>query len=173
MKLIGIKTLTMATVAAFFVTLVGCGGNGNGTNPSTSSAITGNVAEKAYVKPGEYDEFYAFISGGFSGQLSVYGLPSGRLLKVIPVFSQDAEKAYGYNEETKPLLNTTYGMIPWDDAHHPELSQTNGETDGRWCFINGNNTPRVARVDLTRISLEHCHSLVLAKKATWTSHSRF
>ena len=93
--------------------------------------------------------FYAFVSGGFSGQLAVYGLPSGRLFKVIPVFSQDAEKAYGYNEETKPMLNTSFGFIPWDDAHHPDISQTNGELDGRYVFINGNNTPRIAKIDLT------------------------
>jgi nitrous-oxide reductase len=67
----------------------------------------------------------------------------------MPVFSVDAEKGYGFNEETKPMLNTSYGFIPWDDAHHPELSQTKGETDGRWLFINGNNTPRIARLDLT------------------------
>ena len=113
------------------------------------SALNSDAANKVYVAPGEYDEFYGFFSGGFSGQVSVYGLPSGRLLKVIPVFSQDAEKGYGYNEETKPLLNTSFGFVPWDDAHHPELSQTNGETDGRWLFINGNNTPRIARIDLT------------------------
>lgn len=115
----------------------------------TTSVLSGDEAEAVYVEPGEYDEFYAFLSGGFSGQVSVYGLPSGRMLKVIPVFSQDAEKGYGYNEETKPMLNTSYGFIPWDDAHHPELSQTDGETDGRWLFINGNNTPRIARIDLT------------------------
>jgi len=109
----------------------------------------GMAASKVYVAPGEKDEFYAFLSGGFSGQVSVYGLPSGRLLKVIPVFAVDAEKAYGFNEETKPLLNTSYGFIPWDDAHHPELSQTNGVPDGRWLFINGNNTPRIARIDLS------------------------
>ena len=114
-----------------------------------TGALSGDEASRVYVKPGEYDEFYAFISGGFSGQLSVYGIPSGRLLKVIPVFSLDAEKGYGFNEETKPLLNTSHGFIPWDDAHHPELSQTDGETDGRWCFINGNNTPRIARIDLS------------------------
>lgn len=118
-------------------------------NEKKAGALEGNAAEKVYVKPGEYDEFYAFISGGFSGQLSVYGLPSGRLFKVIPVFSVDAEKAYGFNEETKPMLNTSHGFIPWDDSHHPELSQTAGETDGRWIFINGNNTPRIARIDLT------------------------
>ncbi|MCB0664151.1 MAG: nitrous oxide reductase, partial [Saprospiraceae bacterium] len=100
--------------------------------------------------PGKYDEFYNFVSGGFSGQMSVYGLPSGRMLKVIPVFSQDAETGWGYSEETKAMLNTSYGYIPWDDAHHPELSQTNGEVDGRWVFINGNNTPRIARIDLKR-----------------------
>ncbi|MEZ5041967.1 MAG: Sec-dependent nitrous-oxide reductase [Saprospiraceae bacterium] len=123
--------------------------NSCSSNIKPNAALSGDEARAVYVQPGEYDEFYAFISGGFSGQVSVYGIPSGRMLKVIPVFSQDAEKAYGYNEETKPMLNTSYGFIPWDDAHHPELSQTNGETDGRWLFINGNNTPRVARLDLT------------------------
>ncbi len=135
--------LILATVAA--VIAVSCN-TGQSTN---SGALNTDAANKVYVAPGDHDEFYGFFSGGFSGQVSVYGLPSGRLLKIIPVFSQDAEKGYGYNEETKPLLNTSYGFIPWDDAHHPELSQTNGETDGRWLFINGNNTPRVARLDLT------------------------
>ena len=81
--------------------------------------------------------------------MAVYGLPSGRLLRVIPVFSTDPEKGWGYSEETKPMLNTSHGFVPWDDAHHPEMSQTNGEVDGRWVFINGNNTPRIARIDLT------------------------
>ena len=121
----------------------------NTSQDVNKGALDTDAASAVYVAPGDHDEFYGFFSGGFSGQVSVYGLPSGRLLKVIPVFSQDAEKSYGYNEETKPMLNTTYGFIPWDDAHHPELSQTDGETDGRWLFINGNNTPRVARIDLS------------------------
>ncbi|MEZ4796482.1 MAG: Sec-dependent nitrous-oxide reductase [Flavobacteriaceae bacterium] len=136
----------LATVTVL-VTFTSCD---NGTkSDKNSGALAGNVAEKVYVAPGDHDEFYAFISGGFSGQLSVYGLPSGRLFKVIPVFSQDAEKAYGYNEETKPMLNTSHGFVPWDDAHHPDISQTNGVIDGRWVFINGNNTPRIAKVDLS------------------------
>jgi len=115
---------------------------------NAGDAVGGDAAAKVYVAPGKYDEFYDFVSGGFSGQMSVYGLPSGRLLRVIPVFSQDPEKGYGYSEETKPMLNSSHGFVPWDDAHHPELSQTKGEIDGRWVFINGNNTPRIARVDL-------------------------
>lgn len=126
--------------------LVSCGGD---KSDKKSGALAGNAAERVYVAPGEYDEYYGFFSGGFSGQLSVYGLPSGRLFKVIPVFSQDAEKGYGYNEETKPMLNTSFGFVPWGDSHHPDISQTNGELDGRWIFINENNTPRIARIDLT------------------------
>lgn len=116
---------------------------------NAGNAISGDAAAKAYVAPGKYDEFYNFVSGGFSGQMAVYGLPSGRLLRVVPVFSVDPEKGYGYSEETKPMLNTSHGTVPWDDLHHPELSQTNGEVDGRWLFGNANNTPRVARIDLT------------------------
>jgi len=138
-------TLALGVVSLF---LASCGNQGNSNNKS-NGALAGNAAEKVYVKPGDHDEFYAFVSGGFNGQLSVYGLPSGRLFKVIPVFSQDAEKAYGYNEETKPMLETSFGFVPWDDLHHPDISQTNGELDGRWVFANGNNTPRIARVDLT------------------------
>lgn len=121
----------------------------NGDGSKKSGALSTNAAEKVYVAPGQYDEFYAFVSGGFSGQLAVYGLPSGRLFKVIPVFSVDAEKAWGFNEETKPMLETSHGFVPWDDSHHPDISQTNGELDGRWVFINGNNTPRIAKIDLT------------------------
>lgn len=124
--------------------------NSPGCRPGTTkTAVTSDAASRVYVAPGTHDEFYSFVSGGFSGQLSVYGLPSGRLLRNIPVFSVDPMSGYGYSEETKPMLMTTHGSIPWDDSHHPELSQTDGVTDGRWCFINGNNTPRVALIDLT------------------------
>ncbi len=111
-------------------------------------AVTGNAASKVYVAPGKYDEFYNIVSGGFNGQIGIYGLPSGRLFRIIPVFSQFPENGYGYSEESKPMLNTSHGYVPWDDLHHIALSVTNGVHDGRWAFANGNNTPRVARVDL-------------------------
>jgi nitrous-oxide reductase len=115
---------------------------------NTGNMVSGDAAAKSYVAPGKYDEYYNFVSGGFSGQMSVYGLPSGRLLRVIPVFSVDPEKGWGYSEETKPMLNTSHGMVPWDDLHHTEMSQTNGEINGKWVFANANNTPRLARIDL-------------------------
>ena len=121
---------------------------------NTSNVVTGNAAVKSYVAPGKYDEVYNFVSGGFSGQMSVYGLPSGRLFRVIPVFSVDPEKGWGYSEETKPMLNTSHGMVPWDDLHHVQLSKTNGDADGRWVFGNANNTPRVARISLKTFRTE-------------------
>jgi nitrous-oxide reductase len=132
--------LTLAVVG--FVGLYGCKPKG------TQSAVSGDAASKVYVAPGKYDEFYNFVSGGFSGQMSVYGLPSGRLFRVIPVFSVDPEKGWGYSEETKPMLNTSHGFVPWDDLHHIALSVTGSEHDGRWAFGNANNTPRIARIDL-------------------------
>jgi nitrous-oxide reductase len=133
--------------------IIGCAPKSS-DNSTSKGALSGNAAEKVYVAPGEHDSHYAFISGGFSGQLSVYGLPSGRLFRVIPVFSQDPEKGYGYSEETKPMLNTSHGLIPWGDAHHPDISQTKGSLDGRWVFINENNTPRIARISLETFETE-------------------
>jgi hypothetical protein len=39
------------------------------------------------------------------------------------------------------------GDLTWGDAHHPALSETNGDYDGRWLFINDMNG-RIARIDL-------------------------
>ncbi|WP_343487249.1 Sec-dependent nitrous-oxide reductase [Allomuricauda sp. d1] len=122
---------------------------GTGGDKGANGALGSSAAEKVYVAPGEQDSYYAFMSGGYSGNITVYGLPSGRMFKEIPVFSQFPTSGYGYSEETKPMLNTSFGFVPWDDAHHPDISQTNGELDGRWIFINGNNTPRIARIDLS------------------------
>ncbi|QQS67593.1 MAG: Sec-dependent nitrous-oxide reductase [Chlorobiota bacterium] len=135
------RILNLVTILVL-LSLMGC------KPKNTSNAVSGDAAIKAYVAPGKYDEFYNFVSGGFSGQMAVYGLPSGRLLRVMPVFSVDPEKGWGYSEETKPMLNTSHGFIPWDDLHHVELSQTNGEVNGKWVFGNANNTPRIARIDL-------------------------
>lgn len=133
---------------SIFVVTLGCAFFVSCKPKDSTDAVEGDAAQKVYVAPGKYDEFYNFVSGGFSGQVSVYGLPSGRLLKVMPVFSEDPQSGYGYSEETKPMLNTSHGYVPWDDQHHLDLSQTNGEVDGRWIFANANNTPRIARIDL-------------------------
>ncbi len=139
-------TLLIAGAVVLGISFVSC--------QTASTTMSGDAASQVYVPPGEHDEFYAFMSGGFSGQVTVHGLPSGRLLKTVAVFSQHPENGWGYAEETKPMLMTSHGFAPWDDSHHPELSMTDGVPDGRWLFINANNTPRVARIDLTKFETE-------------------
>lgn len=141
-------SLVLGSLAATLVLLTSC------TPRNPTQAIVGDAAEQVYVAPGQYDEFYNIVSGGFNGQVSVYGLPSGRLLRIIPVFSQFAENGWGYSEETKPMLNTSHGFVPWDDSHHIALSTSQGEHDGRWAFVNGNNTPRIARINLQTFRTE-------------------
>ena len=136
-----LTAMSAALVAMTFAT---------GCRPQTAgSQSVGDAASRVYVAPGEHDEFYNIVSGGFNGQISVVGLPSGRVLKIVPVFSAHPENGYGYSEESKPMLNTSHGFIPWDDLHHIAISTTKGEHDARWAFANGNNTPRIARIDLT------------------------
>jgi len=110
---------------------------GGGTS---DSAI---AAEKTYVAPGDLDEYYFFASGGHSGNVYVYGIPSMRHLSTIPVFTPYPATGYGFDDESKKML----GDLTWGDAHHPALSETNGDYDGRWLFINEMNG-RVARIDL-------------------------
>lgn len=147
MKKITHHAIAIASVA-LFIGMQSC------KPKNAGNAVSADAAAKTYVAPGKYDEYYNFVSGGFSGQMSVYGLPSGRLLRVVPIFSVNPENGYGYSEETKPMLNTSHGFIPWDDQHHLDISQTNGEVDGRWVFANANNTPRVARVNLATFHTE-------------------
>jgi nitrous-oxide reductase len=142
------KIILTGTVVIAAFTLYHCKPKG------PEAASMGDAASKVYVAPGKYDEFYNFVSGGFNGQLSVYGVPSGRLIKIVPVFSVFPENGYGYSEETKPMLNTSHGPVPWDDLHHIAISTTRGEHDGRWVFANGNNTPRVARIGLKSFRTE-------------------
>jgi nitrous-oxide reductase len=101
------------------------------------------AAQKVYVAPGDLDEYYMFASGGHSGNVYVYGVPSMRHLVTIPVYTPYPATGYGFDDDTKKML----GDLTWGDVHHPSLSETNGDYDGRWLFVNDMNG-RVARIDL-------------------------
>src|SRR5512143_2761971 len=115
-----------------------------GAKKGPASASDQSVAAmKTYVAPGDLDEFYMFASGGHSGQIYVYGIPSMRHLSTIPVYSPYSATGYGFDDDTKAML----GNLTWGDVHHPSLSETNGDYDGRWLFVNDMNG-RIARIDL-------------------------
>lgn len=53
------------------------------------------AALATYVPGGKQDDYVMFASGGHSGQVIAIGLPSMRILKIIPVFVPDSWSGYG------------------------------------------------------------------------------
>ncbi len=108
-------------------------------------------AAKTYNPTGVHDKYMVFSSGGQSGQMMVYGVPSMRLLKYIAVFTPEPWQGYGFDEESKKVLrqgDIRGKEINWGDTHHPSLSETNGNVDGKWLVINDKANPRIAVIDL-------------------------
>ncbi|MDR1854377.1 MAG: cytochrome C, partial [Azoarcus sp.] len=109
------------------------------------------AAAKTYTPSGKRDEFVGFSSGGQSGQLIVYGIPSMRILKYVGVFTPEPWQGYGYDEESKAVLKGGWidgKEITWGDSHHPAITETNGQYDGQYLFINDKANPRIAVIDL-------------------------
>jgi nitrous-oxide reductase len=102
------------------------------------------AAMASYIAPGALDEYYLFYSGGHSGNVYVAGVPSMRHIATIPVFAMYPATGYGFDDESKKML----GGFNWGDVHHPSASETKGDYDGRWMFVNDNANNRIARVDL-------------------------
>jgi len=108
-------------------------------------------AAKTYLPTGGRDEFVIFSSGGQSGQIMVYGVPSMKILKYIAVFTPEPWQGYGFDEDSKAILrqgNIRGREINWGDTHHPGLSEKDGKYDGKWLVINDKANPRIAVIDL-------------------------
>ena len=137
-RIFAVILATLVTTAAL-TQAFGCADTGSARS---------RAAEDVYVAPGEHDRYYAFLSGGQSGSVFVVGIPSGRLIREIPVFEPRA--AYGYavhpNDPRRRQLDETGGA--WGDTHHPAPSETNGVYDGKYLWINDLANGRLARVRL-------------------------
>jgi len=108
------------------------------------------AAAKTYTPSGMMDEYVIMSSGGHSGQVFVIGVPSMRLLRSIAVFTPEPWQGYGYGVGDDILAE---GLVMgkenlWGDTHHPALSETNGDYDGEWLFINDKSNARMAVIDL-------------------------
>ena len=157
-----VRVLALLSVAA----LVACGGRnaaqagsgGSGTDVLalmqarnlTEADVT--AALKTYTPTGHLDEYYTFASGGHGGNLIVIGVPSMRILKYVGVFTPEPWQGFGYGDESGEVLaqgNRGGVELTWADMHHPALSETDGDYDGKWIFVNDKCNPRVAVVDLS------------------------
>lgn len=120
----------------------------------TASAATGQTGpdfSKIEVHPGQLDEYYSFSSGGHSGDVRVFGFPSGRIFKSIPVFNQDVLVGWGKTNESKAIIGTKKdGSLKYDcgDTHHVHQSYTDGTYNGKYAFVNDKINSRIARIKL-------------------------
>lgn len=114
------------------------------TNNEAASGSTKSDAEKVYVPFGEKDDYYLFASGGHSGQMFIYGVPSMRHIRTVPVFSPDSATGYGFDEHSKKMM----GGYSWGDLHHPAFSETNGDYDGKYMFATDVGNSRAAVMNL-------------------------
>ncbi|MCA9276789.1 MAG: Sec-dependent nitrous-oxide reductase [Phycisphaerales bacterium] len=108
------------------------------------------AAAKTYVPSGQKDEYIMFASSGHAGQVFAVGLPSMRLLRSIAVFTPESWQGWGFGVGND-ILESGFPKGKsnlWGDTHHPALSETNGDYDGQWLFINDKINARVAVIDL-------------------------
>jgi len=154
--LAAIAVAVLALACVDDTSLQSTSGNGNGkvTDLMTARGLSeADVAAalKTYTPTGGRDEYLLFGSGGHSGQVIVIGMPSMRILKVIAVFTPEPWQGYGYGDESDALLDTgnrNGRPVRWADTHHPALSETGGEYDGQFLFINDKANARVAVINL-------------------------
>ncbi|PKM07072.1 MAG: nitrous-oxide reductase [Gammaproteobacteria bacterium HGW-Gammaproteobacteria-4] len=153
-KFLNTAAITGLAGAGLSMGLAGC--NKEDAAPDAATA-TGAGSEggidyaKYAVHPGQLDEYYAFSSGGHSGEVRIYGLPSGRELRRIPVFNMDCMLGWGITNESKAIIGTNPdGSLKYNtgDTHHVHPSYTDGTYDGRYIFVNDKINTRVARVRL-------------------------
>lgn len=133
----------------------------------TKAAANGSVDYSKYeVHPGQLDDYYAFSSGGHSGDCRIYGLPSGRLLKSIPVFNMDCMVGWGITNESKKIIGTKAdGTVKYKtgDTHHLHPSYKDGTYDGKYMFVNDKIHGRLARVRMDTMETDKIVELPLVQ----------
>ena len=132
------------TRRGFLGAAAAAGAAGMGMGSLTFRPAEAAESNPAHVGPGELDEYYGFWSGGQSGEVRIYGIPSMRELMRIPVFNYCGATGWGLTNESKAILGENAPLN--GDTHHPHMSFTDGTYDGRYVWINDKANTRVARI---------------------------
>ena len=146
------KSLSILSVVIILavggIAFVGCNSDSAGKRQK-AALQNASAAQQVYVPPGKLDEYYAILSGGQSGSMFVYGIPSCRFIKEIAVFEPRAGLGYANNPGSESYKRLVATGPMWGDTHHPVLSQKDGRYDGKWLWINDKANDRVAKIDLS------------------------
>lgn len=118
--------------------------------PAAAGATAADAAHARYeVPPGKLDDYYILSSGGHSGEVRIYGCPSGRTIKRIPVFNIDPMVGWGITNESRAIIGTRPdGQLKYwtGDTHHVHGSYDDGTYDGKYFWVNDKLHSRVARI---------------------------
>ena len=117
--------------------------------PAAPVAAAGEAKARYEVPPGQLDDYYIISSGGHSGEVRIFGLPSGRTIKRVPVFNVDPMVGWGITNESKAIIGCKAdGSLKFHtgDTHHVHGSYTDGTYDGKYFFVNDKLNSRIARV---------------------------
>ena len=142
------------------------GGAPTAAPAAAPAAHAASEASKYEVAPGQLDEYYSFSSGGHSGECRIYGLPSGRLFKRIPVFNMDCLVGWGITNESKKIMGTKPdGSLKYHtgDTHHIHPSYKDGTYDGRYMFVNDKIHGRLARIRMDTMETDKITELPLVQ----------
>ncbi|MDR2219849.1 MAG: nitrous-oxide reductase [Methylobacillus sp.] len=126
----------------------------DGSSSSAGSAAGAGAGREAHagefeVPPGKLDQYYIFSSAGHNGEVRVYGLPSGRTIKRIPVFNIDPMVGWGITNESKAIMGTKAdGSLKYitGDTHHVHGSYKDGTYDSKYLWVNDKLNNRLARI---------------------------
>ncbi len=137
--------------AGLTLSLTGCGSQSDGKAAAGGATAAGAAGHKGNyeVAPGKLDDYYVLSSGGHSGEMRIYGCPSGRTIKRIPVFNIDPMVGWGITNESKAIMGTRPdGQLKYwtGDTHHVHGSYTDGTYNGKYFWVNDKLHSRVARV---------------------------
>lgn len=154
-------------IAGLGLGVAACNDRSDSATTTTDSASSATPEVGKYeVAPGQLDDYYSFSSGGHSGEVRIYGLPSGRLFKRIPVFNMDCLVGWGITNESKQILGTKPdGTLKYHtgDTHHVHPSYRDGTYDGRYLFVNDKIHGRLARIRMDTMETDRITELPLVQ----------
>jgi nitrous-oxide reductase len=154
-KFLGTTAMVTLAGAGMAMGLAACKKDEAAAPAAGKAAEAGGDASRAVapgefeVHPGKLDEYYIFSSSGHNGEVRIYGLPSGRTLKQIPVFNIDPMVGWGITNESKKIIGTRPdGSLKYftGDTHHVHGSYTDGTYDSKYLWTNDKLNNRIARI---------------------------
>ena len=156
-RFLGTTAVATLAGAGLAMGLTSCKKDGDTLKTETGGDERHEASGEFDISPGKLDTYYVFSSAGHNGEMRIYGLPSGRTLKRIPIFNVDPMVGWGITNESKAIMGTNPdGSLKYitGDTHHVHGSYTDGTYDSKYLWTNDKLNCRIARVRMDRMECD-------------------